>query len=138
MAQRTFIISNEIQHIEFLYEQIELLGEEWEWSPKIIMQMNLVVEEIVSNIILYGFRDNTEHTIEIQIEYEDGVITLITSDDGIPFDPLSVKQPDLDVPVEDRKIGGLGIHFVHEIMDEVTYERGDDHNILTMVKKTAG
>ena len=128
-------IMNDIQQLDILHEKVEMLCEQWEFLPKLSMQINLVLEELVSNIIFYGFPQKGEHQIEICLEFTNGRITIITTDDGIYFDPLQAKSPDLTVPVEERKIGGLGIHFIQQIMDEVKYERKDDKNILTLVKQ---
>lgn len=134
MAQKDLIIVNDIQQLDYLHEQIELLSGEWELSPKLGMQLNLVLEEVITNIIFYGFPGKGRHDIEIHIDSSGGLISIVIQDDGILFNPLTVESPNLDVPVEERKIGGLGLHFVQTIMDEMIYERKNGKNILTLRK----
>lgn len=136
MTQKTLTLINDVQQLDWLHEQVEILGEEWELSPKLAMQLNLVLEEVVSNIIFYGFPDKDRHDIIIRLELLNDIITIITEDDGILFNPLTVQAPDLDLPVEQREIGGLGIHFVQTIMDEVIYERKNNKNLLILRKNT--
>ncbi|MHC1706407.1 MAG: ATP-binding protein [Bacteroidales bacterium] len=134
MDQKVIHISNDIQNLDYLHEQVDLLGEGWEFPMKLTMQIKLVLEELVSNIIFYGFPDKGEHIIEIKLEFTGETIRIVLTDDGIPFDPLQAASPDLSVAVDERKIGGLGIHFVQQIMDEISYERMSDKNILSLSK----
>ena len=64
-------------------------------------------------------------------------VVAVVSDDGIAFDPLEVPPPDLESSLEDRPVGGLGVHFMLTLMDEVTYRREGDRNVLTMRKSYA-
>ena len=95
----------------------------------------LAVEEILMNIISYAYQDELEHKIEVKWWLEDENICLEISDDGIEFDPLSLPKPDLEASVEERKIGGLGIYFVRQLMQEVKYRRENERNILLLKKR---
>ena len=99
-----------------------------------ISQLELAIEEIVVNIVSYAYPSDTSGDIEIRYslpEEEKFVIEVI--DWGIPFNPFSVPDPDTEADLEDREIGGLGIFFVRNLMDEVHYRREDGKNVLTLV-----
>jgi anti-sigma regulatory factor (Ser/Thr protein kinase) len=98
-------------------------------------KINLALEEIVSNIINYGFTNDAEHKIMISIKLIGDIVRTTITDDGEEFNPLEKEDPDsLDKPVEEREIGGLGIYFVKQFMDRVEYRRQDGENILIIEK----
>lgn len=136
MAEAELVILNTIGELERITGFLEKYGEEWGFNTKTVFSLNLVLEELITNIIFYGYTDEQEHEITIGMQYDAGEITLFITDDGKPFDPLAVDTPgDLDKPLEERKIGGLGIHFVREIMDTHSYERDGNLNRLILSKK---
>lgn len=132
------IVKNNIDELSVLYEKIEQLADEMQFSPALTMNLNLVLEEAVSNIIFYAFEDQNEHLIYIALslsgEEENATLKIIIRDDGRPFDPTANDDPDVSLAVEDRPIGGLGIFLVRRIMDQVTYNRENNYNILTLIK----
>jgi len=129
-------ISNKIAELERINQALEILAEKWSLDPKIVFEFNLVLEEMITNIIFYAYKDKREHEIEICLSNHGKRIIIELIDDGIPFDPIKAELPvDVDKPLEDRKIGGLGIHLVKKLMDKVSYSREDDKNILTLEKK---
>jgi serine/threonine-protein kinase RsbW len=129
-----FIIENRIEEIPVLAEKIERLAEEEKLSDELTMNINLVLEEALSNIIYYAFSDNKKHLINILLSVEDKKLTIKITDDGTPFDPTLHKEPDISLPVEEREIGGLGILLISKIMDTVKYSRDKNLNILTLTK----
>ena len=116
---------------------VDDLGHRESWSNDLLFRVHLVLEELVLNIIDYGFDDgNEDHELEVVLISEDDNLTIQITDDGIPFDPLKdAKIPDTDAPLEDRPIGGLGVHLVRTMMDEVSYRREDGKNHLTLVAR---
>jgi anti-sigma regulatory factor (Ser/Thr protein kinase) len=98
------------------------------------MNINLVIEEAVSNIIFYAFNDNNKHEIRISISLNDKMLTIKITDSGMPFNPLLQQQPDISLPAEERPVGGLGIFLMSQIMDEINYTRQKNQNILTLQK----
>lgn len=96
------------------------------------MELNLVAEECFINIVEHAFEDSAGHRIELSLEVQDGTVTMTFEDDGVAFDPLSVPEFDPATPMEQRRVGGLGVHLVRNIMDEVRYERVGGKNRLTM------
>jgi anti-sigma regulatory factor (Ser/Thr protein kinase) len=102
------------------------------------MQLNLVLEELFTNIVFYGFADDPaqERRIGIDFSRADGVLIVVVTDDAKPFNLLEqAEDPGVDKPLEERDIGGLGIHFVKTVMDSVEYARRDGKNIVTLTKK---
>jgi anti-sigma regulatory factor (Ser/Thr protein kinase) len=103
------------------------------------MPVNLALEEAVSNVMLYAYPDTNNGKVFVEFVRnctpEGEQLTFTISDSGIPFDPTQKSEPDLSLPAEERAIGGLGIHLVRQLMDEVQYVREDDKNVLTLVKK---
>lgn len=128
-------LKNSIDELTNLATKIDELAEEWELSMGISMNLNLVLEEIFTNIVNYGYKDSEQHNVIIEFKY-DKILEIKITDDGIAFNPLEdAKQPDLDADVENRQIGGLGIFIVNEIMDKVEYKRIENENILILHKE---
>ncbi len=99
----------------------------------VIYDIQLAVDEICSNIMLYGYRES-KGPISIDCTVGDRYVQLEIADEGIPFNPLSLPDPDIRADLDHRKIGGLGIYFVKTTMDETAYEFKDGRNILTIKK----
>ena len=122
------IMRNDIQQIPTLSEWMETIG----IPEELNMPMNLALEEIVSNVMLYAYPGKSGQVL-VECTKEGRLIFTIT-DSGIAFDPTQKEEVDTTLSAEEREIGGLGIHLVRQIMDEVVYERIDDKNVLTLVK----
>ena len=129
-----FVVENQIEELSALAEKIDDLAEKWELSQALAMNINLVIEEALSNIIFYAFADTDKHKIEISISLENSSLSIKITDDGIPFNPLLQQQPDINLPAEDRPVGGLGIFLISQIMDEMHYARQKNQNILILNK----
>lgn len=131
---KQFVIKNQIEEISLLAPKIEKISEEWEFSPELAMNINLVIEEALSNIIFYAFTDHNLHEIKISLSVENKILSIQITDDGIAFNPLKHEQPDITLPAEERPVGGLGIFLMSQIMDEMHYSRKGNENILTLKK----
>ena len=103
-------------------------------SPDVLYVARLVIEELVSNTIKYGYDDHGIHEIRIDARIKHGAMVLEVSDDGHPFNPLDAPEPATHLPAHDRPIGGLGLHFVRSMSDSFAYERRNGHNIVTTGK----
>lgn len=129
------VMRNDIQQIPTLAEWIDALG----IPQNLNMPINLALEEAVSNVMLYAYpgRDDGKVIVEfVRSKTHDGERLLFTiTDTGVPFDPTAQKEADITLSAEERSIGGLGIHLVRQIMDEVVYRREETRNILTLIKK---
>ncbi|HWQ74088.1 MAG TPA: ATP-binding protein [Syntrophomonas sp.] len=127
-------IKADLAEIEGLAASIEEFGEAHGIAPKIIFGINLALDELITNTISYGYGDDKEHVIGIRLTLLPEEIEVEISDDGIGFNPLKKPEPDINQSAEERPIGGLGIHLVRKMMDQVDYRRQDNRNILTMRK----
>lgn len=131
---KSISLKNDLSEISRLTEFVTGLGTENGLPEKTVYDFNLAIEEIVTNIISYGYDDKNEHSIVVSADIKEDGITLTVEDDGTPFNPLETPAPDVNKPLEERQIGGLGIFFVRKLMDEVKYERHDNKNVLALKK----
>ncbi|OPX28954.1 MAG: hypothetical protein B1H08_04905 [Candidatus Omnitrophica bacterium 4484_171] len=116
--------------VDFIVEGASKL----KFSDKDISQIRLAAEEIVVNIINYAYPEKAGN-MRISYRTEDNnTLVVEIVDSGIAFNPLSLPEPDVNVPLDKRKIGGLGVYLVKKIMDDVNYERKDGRNILVFTK----
>jgi serine/threonine-protein kinase RsbW/sigma-B regulation protein RsbU (phosphoserine phosphatase) len=98
-------------------------------------RFRIALDEVLNNIVTHAYPGGGENVIEIFWNLSEGILTLEVTDEGVAFDPLARPAPDTTLPLEERDIGGLGIHIVRTLMDEVLYERREGRNILTMIKR---
>lgn len=103
--------------------------------PDAVFAANLAIEELVTNIIKYGYDDTDTHEIVIRLAVSDNELRIEISDDGHAFNPFDQPEPDTSLPAEERPIGGLGIHFVRNMLDECKHTRNEGRNIVTLTKK---
>lgn len=102
-------------------------------SAKDAFHVGMCLEEVVSNVINHGYDDDQPHSIDICLDLVGGRLDIMVSDDGKPFDPLNdAPPPDLAADIEDRRLGGLGVHLIKTLMEEVRYQRLEGRNVLTM------
>ncbi len=129
---RTFeaVIRNEFPQMESLASALQQFAEEHNLAHGLVYKLNLAVEEMVSNIIKYGYDDAHSHEIGVHVSLEDGGATLRIEDDGHAFNPLDRPEPDTNKPLEQREIGGLGIHLVRNMCEDMRYRRDNGRNIL--------
>lgn len=128
------VMRNDIQQIPTLAEWIDGLNVPVELN----MPINLALEEVVSNVMLYAYPGRTDGKVFVEFNEvinESGKQLIFTvSDSGVPFDPTQKEEADITLSAEEREIGGLGIHLVRQLMDDIRYNRVDDKNYLTLVK----
>jgi serine/threonine-protein kinase RsbW len=105
----------------------DFLGEEGV-PPGTIHRVRLVIEELVVNVMRYGFDDRGAHRIELDVRTEPRRVVVTVEDDGRPFDPNSAPPPPLKEPRPERRVGGLGIFLVKKLSSELTYVRQNDRN----------
>lgn len=127
-------LANTIDEIGVAAEAIEQFCAGHGVPTDALFKINVVVEEILTNVIMHGFADTDRHEIVVTMTRETGQIVVEVSDDGIAFDPLQAPPPDLTSALEDRKVGGLGIHFMRTMMDGAAYRREGGRNHLTIRK----
>ena len=127
-------LENKISELNKLAGELEQFCKVNNLSKDNLFDLNLTLDELVTNIITYGFSADDENLIYISILKNDNKIEIKLEDEGMEFNPLNEKEPEIGVALEDREIGGLGIYFVKKKMNEIHYERANGKNILTMVK----
>ena len=132
--ERHLILHNDIQQIPQLADFVEAVSREACLDQSLSLNLNLALEEAVTNVILYAYPEKTDGLVEIEAIIRPDRLDFIISDSGKPFNPLQVPPPDLSLPVEERPVGGLGIYLVNTIMDHVSYAREDGKNILSLNK----
>jgi sigma-B regulation protein RsbU (phosphoserine phosphatase) len=129
-------IENNVEEIAKVNTLIDQACETWDINPANGHKITLALEEIVSNIINYGFADEAKHLIGITIERIEGAVRIVVEDEGTAFNPLEMEEPDsLNKPIEEREVGGLGIYFVKQFMDHKEYRREEGKNILILEKR---
>lgn len=132
---KKIIIKNTIEEVQRAVAAFEDFAVVHAIPTSIMMKVNIVLDELLSNIVKYSFPDGKEHDIDITLElFTTGKLTIQLTDAGIPFNPFSAPDPDLSIPLEDRDIGGLGILLVKKLMDEYSYKRQVNLNITSMIK----
>ena len=135
--RHSFTVESRPDELEAIFAAVEGIAEKEDWPPDLVFRMKLVLEEMGLNIINYGY-DEDDQKIEFTVNSEADAVTIEISDEGKPFDPLSdAVEPDVEAAMGDRPVGGLGIHIVQTMMDEMHYQRVDGKNLLTMVSRRA-
>ena len=133
--EKILVIENDISEISKLAVFIDELGEEMNLTPELIFNLNLVLEEAVSNVILYAYGEEKHKEISLMANMSDGNLVFVLTDSGKVFDPTKVPDADITLSAEERGIGGLGIFLIRQIMDKVDYQRIGGKNVLTMRKQ---
>ena len=134
-SRLSLLLRNDLSELERIAQAVSVWCRENAVSGEAEYQINLALDEIVSNVIHYAWKDDSEQQLHVRVSRMENELTVEVEDDGGPFNPLEVSAPDITRPLEDRPIGGLGIHLVRQIMDSMEYRRHDGRNLLTMKKK---
>lgn len=135
VMRRELTIKNKVTELRRVAVFVEEIGMELKLDGMELNNLQLVLEEAVSNVIFYAHPEGVEANITLIAESDGQELTFILSDQGNEFDPTLKEDVDIDVNPADRKIGGLGIFIVKNIMNHVTYQRLEGRNLLTMKKK---
>lgn len=132
-------MTNDISQVPLLAEWVRELGMRLNLPVSAVFRLNLALEEAVVNVMKYAYPDKKECPITISAEVVSDEadsterIVFVLTDEGVPFDPTQAKYPDITLPAEARRIGGLGIFLVEQLMECVQYERAGQKNVLTMI-----
>ncbi len=134
---REIKIYNRLDELQRLNEGLEQIGAEVGWPERAVLDLSLACEELVVNIVNYGFPAGGEHLIDVSIQASRSSVEVKIVDGGIPFNPLEETDPFdlLELDIEDRPIGGLGIFFVKRLMDDIHYEYAEGLNRFCMRKQ---
>lgn len=133
-AKKKIILKNRLSELSGLAEEVSRFGQDNNLNTEIIHDLNLSLEEIISNTINYGYKDSAGHQISVEIALSGSAISAKITDDAQPFNPLQAPAPELEKPPSARKPGGMGVHLVRNLMDKIEYKREGDKNILIISK----
>ncbi len=135
------MIENKLEELSRLADIIDARAAERNWPPGWAMHLNVSLDELITNVISYGFRDQPDvqdvesKEIRIVVTESDEDLIVEMEDHGSPYNPfVEAPEPDIDASVEDRKIGGLGVYIVKRLTDEASWERRGDVNYTRLVK----
>ncbi|OAN50048.1 SpoIIE family protein phosphatase [Magnetospirillum moscoviense] len=131
-------ISNDLAELERLAGLVDSFVERHGMPERIAFNLNLCLDELITNIISYGYSDDQHHDIHVRFVLVNGTLMTEIIDDGAEYNPFTeAPEPDLALEVDDRPIGGLGVFLVKEFMDKTEYRREDGRNVVTLWKGTA-
>jgi len=136
MRNHIIHIKSRLSGVGIMNEQLAKISKEWSISNDVAFSMNLALEEIVTNIIQHGYNGREDNDITIRFSLEKHNLRIQIKDGSPEFNPLDTPEPDdLSKPLEDRNIGGLGIHLVKKFTDNFSYRRMNSKNVVTLLKK---
>ena len=130
----SFELKNRLSELDTLEQKLRQFAKQLGLTEKCYHEINLIFEELFTNIISYGYTDSAEHLINIAISHENGTLVMIIEDDGVPFNPIDAKEVDSECPLEKKKPGGFGIHLTKAFVDDMVHWRFGNRNILTLKK----
>lgn len=127
-------LTPDAESVKTVAEFLDTTLEAWEIPMKVVSKLQIVADEIYSNIVRYSQAKNAKVTA-----VQNGtVLSLRFEDDGKPYDPTTAAEPDITTSAEEREIGGLGIFIVRNMMDSMDYRYKDGHNVLTLLLAIEG
>jgi anti-anti-sigma factor len=130
------ILKNHVAELERLARHADSFVEYNNLDHELAFKVNLCFDELITNTISYGIKDQMQHAINVSMTLRADVLTVVLKDDGIEYDPfIQAPVPDAELALEDRKIGGWGVQLVKEFMDRVEYTREKGLNVITLVKR---
>jgi serine/threonine-protein kinase RsbW len=131
-ARSEIRIANTMSELARVAELVDAFGADHNLPNSVVVALNVSLDEILNNIISYGYDDTAHHDILVRLELGREKVEVVVEDDGKPFNPLMVAPPDL----RDRsREGGVGLHFVRNLTDDLKYARRDGINELRLMKK---
>lgn len=130
----SFKLKNALTELDALFQHIEQFGNLAGLSKKLIFQINLALDELFTNIVSYGYADDETHWIKFTLRADSDAVNIRIEDSGVAFDPVGTPTSGSAPPLENCKIGGLGLHIVKKIMDQIDYARKGNKNVITIKK----
>jgi serine/threonine-protein kinase RsbW len=125
-------IANDLSEIARVADLVDGFGASNQLPHEVVFALNVSLDEVLNNIISYAYEDAGPHEILVRLELRSGIVDVVVEDDGKSFDPLLAPAPDLTAKL---RLGGVGLHFVRNLMDGLEYARRDGINRLRMTKK---
>ena len=128
------VLQNQPSEKQKVAQALEQFGRDHQLPAAVVQAADLALEEHLTNLMNYAFKDNRQHQITVRFSLASHFIIEV-EDDGPPFNPLDVPAVDTTLPLEQRAIGGLGIHLIRRFMDEIEYQSEGGKNVLRMRKR---
>jgi sigma-B regulation protein RsbU (phosphoserine phosphatase) len=128
-------VRNKLSELDSANQALTEFGHRHGLPDNVLHDLNLVLGELLTNIISYGYTDGGEHEIMVRLSVEPEEMRVEVEDEGKPFNPLEVAEADTTKPLEERAVGGLGIHLVRKLTDGLEYKRHEGRNLLVMKKR---
>lgn len=125
-------IRNDLEQVSYVAERLAPLLESWKVTPRTAYRTQLVIEEVLSNVVRHGYPDGGQHEISVRVSHDGEHIAICVQDDGVAFDPSGAATVDVDQPLEERRVGGLGIHLVRQFVEHLEYQRLAGRNDLKL------
>ena len=132
------VLTNRPEEKPRLLRALQAFAAEHRLPAKVLQAADLVLEEHVTNVLQYAYADTSLHEIRVRLSCDEGALHVEVEDDGRAFNPLEAPPVDTSIPLEERPIGGLGIHLMRRFMDGLDYRREGARNILRMTKRLEG
>jgi anti-sigma regulatory factor (Ser/Thr protein kinase) len=130
-------IPNDLDAIDLVNERFNDFAEQFQVPAAVRRSFNIALDDLINNVISYAYDDTAPHVIGVVLRLDLEALECAIADDGRAYDPFAAEAPDIDLDLDERDIGGLGVHLVRSLMDEVSYERRDGKNVVTLRKRLA-
>jgi anti-sigma regulatory factor (Ser/Thr protein kinase) len=135
MIEKELTITTAAADRTLALDAVDGLAGQHQFSSKATHDLQLALEEHLTNIAAYAHDDGQLHKVRLRFMFVERELSVEIEDDGTPFNPMEFPAPDLSVPIEQRTLGGLGIHMIRKSVDALEYRREGDRNVLVMKKK---
>ncbi|MBT3251220.1 MAG: ATP-binding protein [Candidatus Marinimicrobia bacterium] len=135
MVVKKISLKNQLSELNILVDLVYEFGNEAHLSSETIFDIRLATEEVFANVVSHGYKSPGDQLIHITFENSGDDMSIIIIDSGKPFDIEKVEKPDINLPMEKRKIGGLGLFLIYELMDEVIYNSTAGKNTMVFKKQ---
>ncbi len=136
VGRHFFELKNDIRELAALSRHLETLADRAGIPGRTMLEVNLALDELFTNILSYGFPQGGEHRIRFLLDAGPEMLTIVVEDDGVPFDPVSCAAATTPpCGLEERRVGGLGLHLVRKLVDDMSYRRTAGRNVLTLRKR---
>ncbi|TNE47709.1 MAG: ATP-binding protein [Bacteroidetes bacterium] len=132
---KSWTLHNSYSEIDRINQEFSAFAQANALPQLVIRNIHLALDELINNIISYGYPEDQGHHIDVSVTLSHHLLTIVIEDEGTPFNPLELEQPNTSLSASKRKIGGLGVHLVRNLMDKVYYRWEEGKNILTIEKQ---
>ena len=129
------VLSGQPGERESVVRGLEEFCREQRMPRAVVSAADVALEEHLTNVLTYGYEPGTPHRVVVGLKVEGDYLCVVVEDDGKAFDPLAVSPADTSIPLEEKPIGGLGVHLMRQFMDELSYAREPGKNVLRMRKR---